>query len=523
MSDADTPAPRTTRRLLDEPLRVCVETMVEAFGAYEAIRAADGTIVDFEIVHVNDLACASLGFSREALIGRRLLEVFPEVGHSDSFELYTHVVNTGAPLVREGRERGGRFWDLRLSRLGDGFVASWRDVTTRKQLEIDLQRSNEALRARAEELAVLMEAMPASVWIASDPACHDVRGSRQARELLRMEATDNISATPAPHGPPAPTHFEVRHDGINLAPHQLPLQRAARGEDVRNFEEEIVFTNGERLWLYGTAMPLRRPDGTPRGAIAAFTDITEYKRIEQALRVAAEAKDQFLAMISHELRTPLNAVLGYLQMLEQGTIPEARRADALATIGRNARLQLKLIDDILDISSITRGKLSLEMQRVALEPLVNAAVHTLLPSASTKGVDLRCTIDTTGASVRADERRLCQVLDNVLSNAVKFTPAGGRIEVTLGPSNGGYAIAVRDTGIGIASEFVPHVFEKFSQEHIGSARLHGGLGLGLSIASHLVDAHGGTITAHSDGPGLGATFTINLPCESGAADAAAAV
>jgi signal transduction histidine kinase len=527
-----------TRQLLDQPLKVCADTMLDSFGAYEAIRDDDGRIVDFEIVHFNAQAAADFGLPANEQIGRRLSDVFPAVWTTGYFERYVAVVTSGTPLLQHAVERYGRFWDMRVSRLGDGFVAVWRDVTEGKQTELRLRASEEQAQARAEELAVLLDATPAAVWIARDPECHDIRGSRFAHSILRMDDAANLSLTPAPNAPPAPSHFIVRNRGVVLEPHDLPMQRAARGEEIRGFEEEVVFDDGEQVWLYGTAIPIRHADGTPRGAIAAFVDITARKEFEHALQQLADArqlllaseqqaraaaeeaslgKDRFLAMVSHELRTPLTAVLGYLQMLRNGTVPEVRQASVLDTIYRNAVAQMQLIDDILEVSGIVRGKLELDVQPASLDEILRNAVATLSPAAHAKQIRVDTHIDPGPATIRGDARRLLQVFCNVIANAVKFTPHGGSVDVALHTSSGGYEVSVRDSGVGIAPEFLPRIFEQFAQGENSSRR--GGLGLGLSIAQHLILAHGGTISAESGGVNQGAVFRIELP----RAEAASAV
>ena len=479
-------------------------------GAYEAVRDASGRIVDFTIVYVNGPGAACVGVPADEQIGRRLCELFPQVRATGYFDKYCAVVDTGVPLVEPEMERSASWWEMRVSRLGDGFLGVWRDITDRIRME-------EALRARAEELAVLMDATPAAVWIALDAECRVIHGSREAHEVLRMPAGSNLSMTPGQA--PRPTHFRVLEHGVELTPEQLPVQRAARGEEVRNFEEEVVFDGGDRVFLYGNAIPLRGPDGAPRGAISAFVDITAHKRVEEELRqarAAAEAanaaKDEFLATVSHELRTPLTAVMGYLRMLQQGAVPPERVAEVLETISRNANLQLQVIDDILDVASFTQGKLALDVARLHLQEALLDALNTVRPVAAGKGVELSHAVDVP-VTVLADARRLHQVLWNVLANAVKFTPAGGRVRVALDAVGGHAEITVADTGVGIAPEFLPRVFERFTQGTSGATREQSGLGLGLAIAHRLVTAHGGTIDASSGGKGRGATFVIRLPCD----------
>lgn len=532
MTEARTLEPHDTRRLLDQPLRACLEAMPDPFAAYAAVRTgpaargpvhspapdapgrADspgGAIVDFEIVLVNDAACADLGVARERQVGNRLCALFPFIRTSGCFAIFEQVALTGVAYSEDGFALEHRYVDLRVSRLGDGVIVTWHDVTSRKQLELQLQHSNELLRAGAEELTVLMDATPATVWIATDPDCRQIRGSRLAHELLRMPHTSNLTVTPSPDAPPPPAHFTVWQDGRQLTPDELPVQRAARGEELRNFEEELVFDDGERLWLFGNAMPLRNPDGSPRGAIAAFVDISGYKRAEQELRVANDAKDQFLATISHELRTPLTAVMGYAQMLQNGAITPERQARVIDTISRNAALQLQLIDDILDVSGIIRGKLVLGRRPVDLPSVLETAITTVMPTAGRKGVAVECEIAPGTWTVIGDEGRLHQILGNVLTNGVKFTPPGGSVRAALRGAAGGVEIEISDTGIGMAAEFLPHAFDRFTQEGTGTTREHGGLGIGLHIAHYLVTCHGGTITAHSEGVGAGATFRIVLP------------
>ena len=264
-------------------------------------------------------------------------------------------------------------------------------------------------------------------------------------------------------------------------------------------------------------MPMRAADGAPRGFALVVQDITERKRLEDSLRTRAEqlaaanrAKEDFLATLSHELRTPLNAMLGWTRLLRMGKLDEPARSRALETIERNAHVQEQLIADILDVSRIVTGRLRLDLRPIELAPVVDAALETLQPSAAAKGVDLSCTLARTG-KVLGDPDRLQQVIWNLLSNAIKFTPAGGRVSVALTRSGAAAIIAVSDTGEGISSSLLPYVFDRFTQGDSSVTRLHGGLGLGLSIVRHIVELHGGQVSARSEGAGCGATFSVKLP------------
>jgi NO-binding membrane sensor protein with MHYT domain/CheY-like chemotaxis protein/nitrogen-specific signal transduction histidine kinase len=244
--------------------------------------------------------------------------------------------------------------------------------------------------------------------------------------------------------------------------------------------------------------------------------LLERERIarDQAERLSA-LKDEFLATLSHELRTPLNAMLGWAGMLQRGVKDEATFKRGLETIERNARAQGQLIDDLLDMSRIIAGTVRLDVQTVDPARIVEAAVGTVHPAAAAKTITLRTDLGRDGSvlplEVRADPGRLQQVLWNLLANAVKFTPPGGTVQVLLGRDGGEAVIRVIDSGIGIAPDFLPYVFDRFRQQDASISRQHGGLGLGLSIAKQLVELHGGTIAVDSAGPNTGTTFTVRLP------------
>ena len=239
--------------------------------------------------------------------------------------------------------------------------------------------------------------------------------------------------------------------------------------------------------------------------------LEEERRHNEEMEAANRLKDQFLATLSHELRTPLNAILGWTQMLLAGTLGKAEAQRALQTIERNARAQNELIKDVLDVSRIISGKLRLELVPLDLRPIVEAAVDTVRPTADAKSIKLEPAFDLTAGHVAGDQERIQQIVWNLLTNAIKFTPKGGRVQVRLERAGSSAAVVVSDNGQGIESEFLPFVFERFRQSDGSSTRAHGGLGLGLAIVRHLVDLHGGTITAESPGIGRGATFTARFP------------
>jgi PAS domain S-box-containing protein len=285
-------------------------------------------------------------------------------------------------------------------------------------------------------------------------------------------------------------------------------------------------------WYRSQGLPLYNEQGTIDAVLALSYDITERKQTEVALQAseqrlqilysqeqtarqqAEEAnrlKDEFLATVSHELRTPLTAFLGYAELLQRKHRDEAVMAEILDKMVQSARAQAALIEDLLDISRIVSGKLHIELQSLDLITVIRNALDTVRPSLIAKQLQLHCELDPLAKTVIGDANRLQQVVWNLLSNAVKFTPASGNIVVRLAPEATFTALSVSDSGQGIHPEFLPFVFERFRQSDSSSHRAFGGLGLGLAIVRHLVELHGGTVEAASDGPGNGSRFTVRLP------------
>ncbi len=235
------------------------------------------------------------------------------------------------------------------------------------------------------------------------------------------------------------------------------------------------------------------------------------QRAKKAAEEANQAKDEFLAVLSHELRTPMNAVLGWTYMLRHGLMTGKDADRALEVIERNAKLQAQLISDLLQVSQIVRGKLRLEVQVVDLAPLIDAGMDALRPAASAKGIQFEAHVASGVGHVLADPARVEQIIWNLLSNAIKFTPPHGRVEVDVAQSGETVSISFTDSGVGIAPEIVDHVFDRFRQADSSSHRPFGGLGLGLTIVRQLMELHGGTVKAESQGLGQGSTFTLTFP------------
>jgi PAS domain S-box-containing protein len=303
------------------------------------------------------------------------------------------------------------------------------------------------------------------------------------------------------------------------------LARIVRGDIVDHFETVRVTRTGRRLDISLTVSPIKDSLGRIVGASKIARDITERKRVEaertallaseRAARAEAEAasrsKDEFLAVLSHELRTPLNAIFGWARMLTDSPLDPAMTSRAVQAIRRNAEAQVKLVEDLLDVSRIITGNLRLDIRPVGLRAVIEAALDTVRPAAAAKGVRLETALDEGAGPIMGSPERLQQIVWNLLINAVKFTPGGGHVQVHLQRVDSHVKIVVSDTGQGIAPGVLPFVFERFRQGDSSSTRAHGGLGIGLALARHLVELHGGSVSAESPGVGLGATFTVSLP------------
>lgn len=319
-------------------------------------------------------------------------------------------------------------------------------------------------------------------------------------------------------------YFEVcRADGGELARQVDEGIRAVltKQKDYFSIEYPCHCPTGEERWFLLHATPL---SGT-RGAVVSHLNITKRKIAEQErqsalaeLRTAMEEneivsrmKDEFLSTISHELRTPLTSMLGWTKLIRSGKLDEKSIAQGLETIERNTLVQSRLIEDLLDISRIINGKIKLEAFPVKIRSLIETAVESIKPTASIKNIAVEFRAEINDATVYADPRRIQQVLWNLLSNAIKFTPRNGFVLVHLNATKNAVEVSVTDNGIGIAPEFLPHLFKHFRQQDASITRKHGGLGLGLSIARNLIELHGGQIKAESAGEGSGSAFKFTLP------------
>jgi PAS domain S-box-containing protein len=352
----------------------------------------------------------------------------------------------------------------------------------------------------------------------SDDTAEAYTLSGAAREafahFLQLRATALFAPTFHGEGP-------VRLDDVTEdprydrnAPHQgmpmghLPV-RSYLAVPVKGVEGEVL---GGLFFGHSNAGVFTAQHERLAVGVAAWASVAlENARLYEEVQVANRTKDEFLAVLSHELRTPLNAIVGYSRLLRGGILPADKVARGLETLDRNAALLTQIVEDVLDISRIVSGKIRLDVQPVELPLIVDNAVATIQPAADAKGVRVQTIVDPRVGPVSGDPSRLQQVVWNLVSNAVKFTPRKGRVQLHLQRADSHVEVVVSDTGIGIRPEFLPHVFERFRQAEAGTTRKTGGLGLGLSIVRHIVEMHGGTVEASSAGEGHGATFRVRLP------------
>lgn len=452
--------------------------------------------------------------------------VMPTVPEERKAEFFTNIAATLNGALLDGMEtyrqrKDGAFiyvglWTAVLRGLTaeeDCILSIVADLSARKQAEVALKLSQERLNSLVEAnvVGILFGEINGEINEANDEFLRLVGYSRDDLEAGKLRWTE---MTPAEYA--------------SLDEQSILMVQA--GEHCLPYEKEYIRKDGSRVpvllgfGLLGEAK---------QQAIAFILDLTERKRLEQTLRTQTEElaqanrmKDEFLAVLSHELRTPLNSILGWARLLRTRQFDPATTARTLETIERNALLQNQLINDILDVSTITQGKLRLQAQPVDLATVVTAAIETMRPAAVAKSIALsflESVPPSTTLRVLGDPDRLQQAVWNLLANAIKFTPEGGRVDVKLqaarSQTHSSQAhISVTDTGKGISEAFLPFVFDRFRQADSSSTRAEGGLGLGLALVRHIVELHGGTVQADSPGLGQGAEFVITLPLMSAASN-----
>ncbi|MFN6562179.1 MAG: PAS domain S-box protein [Nostoc sp. ChiSLP01] len=497
--------------------RMLFESIDEGFCLCEMLFDENGKPTDYRFLEVNQVFEMMTGLKE--VVGKTARELVPNLEES-WFEIYGRVVLTGEPVRFEEQSVAmNRWFDVNAFRVGDPhsrkFAILFANISDRKQTEKALLESEERFRNMADNAPVM-------VWV-TDPTGYCTYLSQSWYEFTGQ--TEEIGLG---FGWTNAVHPEDRESARNI------FLGATDRHEAFSLEYRLRRKDGEYRWAIDAASPWFGVDGEFKGYIGSVIDISDRKRaeqereqlllLEQAAREEAEranrVKDEFLAIVSHELRSPLSPILGWSKLLQTRTLNQAKTDQALSIITRNATLQAQLIEDLLDISKILRGKLSLNFSLVDLASTILAAMETVRLAAEAKSIEIHTILQPDLELALGDPSRLQQVIWNLLSNAIKFTPPGGRVEVKLSSvadeqpqiTNEKFAqIIVSDTGKGIRPDFLPHVFEHFCQEDAATTRKFGGLGLGLAIVRHLVELHGGTVQAHSLGEGKGATFTVKLP------------
>ena len=355
--------------------------------------------------------------------------------------------------------------------------------------------------------------------ITTDPAGHVTLLNPVAQALTGWTEAAAI-------GQPIERVFHIVQED-SRKPVENPVSKVFREGRIVGLANHTVLLSrdGRETPIEDSAAPIRAADGVLIGIVLVFRDATDRREAErrkqllldreQDARRAAESlnrsKDEFVATVSHELRTPLNAIFGWVRLLRSGNLNDSQRAHALEVVERNTRAQAQLIEDLLDMSRVVTGHLRLDMRRVELPGVIQAAVDAVRPASEAKEIEIAVDLDASVGPISGDPDRLQQIVWNLLTNSVKFTNKGGRIVVTLAGEGSDAVLCVKDTGIGMSSALIPHIFERFRQGASSASRVHGGLGIGLALVRHLVEMHGGTVEAQSAGDGHGSTFVIRVP------------
>ncbi len=502
--------------------RTLFESIDEGFCICEMLFDENGKPSDYRFLEVNSAFEMLTGL--EQAIGKTAREIIPNL-EAYWFEIYGKVVQTGVPVRFEQQSIAmNRWFNVNAFCIGEpdakAFAILFTNITQakhvedeRKQVELALRQTSAELEQQLQKFNAVVSAVPDLIYT-FDLSGRFIDANKPLLNLLQKTLVEVIGKN----------FFELDYP-VDLAI-KLENQIQELIETRQAIRDETPFTSaiGTRVYEY-IFVPIFNAEGAVEIVAGVSRDITERKQAEaerekllqqeQAAREAAEQanriKDEFLAVLSHELRSPLNPILGWISLMRNGKLNAARQAEALGIIERNAKLQAQLIEDLLDISRIMQGKLSLTVAPVSLNFVISAAVETVRLAAEANNIQIALDLDLAIASISGDAARLQQVVWNLLSNAVKFTPHGGQVTVELRQIDLAAQIRVIDTGKGINPQFLPYVFEYFRQEDGSTTRKFGGLGLGLAIVRQIVEMHGGTVSAESQGENQGATFIVQLP------------
>jgi PAS domain S-box-containing protein len=364
------------------------------------------------------------------------------------------------------------------------------------------------LRSRLRRLEALIARAPVPIAIAHDAGCRMISANEALAELLGVSPDENISLTPPPGQTP---RYRIQLNGQDIPARELPMQYAIAHRTAIKNDIEILRADGTVRYIQNDVEPLSDSDGTTIGCVSVCMDLTEQRRAERLLREADRRKDEFLASLSHELRNPLVPLRNALDELRRSGGDPLVAGRAYAIMERQLFHLVRLTDDLLDVSRITSNRIDLQRARIDLRTVLQSAIETTQPLIAVAGQILTVDIPRDPVWVHADFTRLSQAVSNLMNNAVKYTPRGGRITLRAAQDDGDIMISVSDTGVGIAPSALPQIFDMFMHGNDPTDQPRDGLGIGLTLARRLIELHDGRIQAASDGPGTGATFVIRLP------------
>ena len=371
------------------------------------------------------------------------------------------------------------------------------------------EASAQELRARLRALADLIARAPIPIAVAHDPECRYISANDALARLLQVPSTANISLGP-PDGSGGPG-YRIQRDGRDLSVEELPMQYAIAHRTHVSNAIEIVRGDGSVVYVQNDVEPLYDRDGTACGCVSVCVDLTERRQVEDVLREADRRKDDFLATLSHELRNPLAPIRNALELMRRAGQEPSLQERALGIMERQVRQLVRLTDDLLDVSRITRDRIELRRERIDLRNAIRSALETVEPLSEAAGHAVTVDLPDTPLWVYGDLTRLAQAFANLLNNAVKYTDRGGHISVTAATQAHEVSVTLADTGIGIDAAHLPVIFDMFVQIEPTATRARSGLGIGLALAKRLIELHGGHIEARSDGLGTGTTFVVRLP------------
>ena len=382
----------------------------------------------------------------------------------------------------------------------------------------DADASPEELRQRLRSLRAIIDIAPAPIAIAHDPECRSISANRALAALLRVPGDANISLTPPPGLSPS---YRIQRNGRDVPPQELPMQYAIAHRTSVTNEIEIVRSDGSVVYVQNDVEPLFDTHGRIYGCVSVCVDVTERKLGELALRGADRRKDEFLATLSHELRNPLAPIRTAVELMRLARTDPDIVERARVTIERQLLHLVRITDDLLDVARITQNRIELKRARIDLREVVQSAVEAARPMIDGQGLTLTLDIPEQPLWTEGDATRLGQAFSNLLNNAAKYTERGGQVHVSAAAAGGIATVSIADTGLGIPAEMLPRIFDMFMQLHAHREHAQGGLGIGLTLAKRLVELHGGTIEARSQGAGLGSRFDVRLTLASSVVEDAA--